>query len=341
MWRYLLIAGLLALADARVMRSKRSTYAPLDQVTLAGFTNQFRQMLLHLIGAEYNATEPLVKQLKIDMATCKAIIGVRQGQCTSCAKGKCKPGLDDIILHYLEKGAEPFVDFGNDFVGWKGWDDMGNWFEGIGHEFTGWGGWNDVGDFFEGIGDWNGWDIAGDFAKDFVDVFADFGKGIDDFFGRRKRALDRKMPARELVTLYRALGKMYARADEIDPEVRECMEQCSECSPFLKATSDETVNEICGPELLKLNQTVFIKMAMLQTQYEKVMDTDNLIVRGVRYDVSSMDVSDPLNIKFTVALLDAMCSDGYTEYQSAEGYLISKPHVSAALMAKEYFDRNC
>ena len=340
MWRYLLTAGLLALVDARVMRTKRS-YAPLDPVSLASFTNQFRQTLLHLIGADYNATEPKAQQLKIDMATCKSIIDLRQGQCKECAQSACEPGVDDIILHYLEQGAEPFIDFGNEFAGWKGWDDMGDWFEGAGESFVSWGGWDDIGGFFENIGSWSGWGDALDFTKDVGNFFGDLGKGIGDLFGRRKRALGKNLSPRELGMIYRALIKIYARAEEISPEVRECMAKCPVCSPFLKATSDETVNEICGPELLQLNQTVFTKMIMLEKQYERVKDTENLIIRGLKYDVSSMDTSDPLNIKFSIAKLDAMCTGGYTEYQTAEGYLMSKPHVSAAVMAREYFDKNC
>ena len=143
------------------------------------------------------------------------------------------------------------------------------------------------------------------------------------------------------MTVYRALKKVYARTEQLDPDVRECMETCPVCSPFLDATPDETVGQICGQELLELNRTVFNAMMKLKTQYARVSDNENLIIRGLRYDVTSMDASDPLNIEFSVALLDAMCSTGYTEYQTADGYLLSKSHVSAALMAKEYFNKNC
>ena len=148
MWQLLLITGLLGLADA-------NSYAPVDPVTLAGFTNQFRQMLMHMIGAEYNATDILAQELQIAMATCKVAIEAQQEQCKSCAKDSCKPGIDEIIIHYLELGAEPFVDFGNDIAGWKGWDDMGDWFQGAGQDFVNWGVWGDYGDFFKDIGNFS------------------------------------------------------------------------------------------------------------------------------------------------------------------------------------------
>ena len=147
MWQLLLITGLLGLADA-------NSYAPVDPVTLAGFTNQFRQMIMHLIGAEFKTTDALVQQLKIAMTTCKIAIGTQRGQCKSCAKDSCKPSVNDKIMHFMNLVAKPFVSVGNDIGTWKGWQDMVDWFQGAGQEFVNWGAWDDIEGFFKDIGNY-------------------------------------------------------------------------------------------------------------------------------------------------------------------------------------------
>ena len=354
MLRLLLALAIVTMAtDAREIMSKRSTYVSLDAYSFTNYFKQFGGTLAHILGTEYNETKTQAEKLKTDMTQCKTLMSTKQDVCKACAKNKCEPGLDDMIVYYLGEAASPFVDFGNMIGDWKGWDDMSDWFEGAGKDFVDWGGWDDMGDFFENIGkgfvNWSGWDDIGDwfenFGKDFVNwsgwddiggVFEDIG-GV---FGRRKRSLmlSKRAGGDQLVHLYRALSKVYSR--EISSEVRACMEKCDSCKPFLSDT-ETMINTICGTELLQLNATYFNAITKMQLVYKLLTDEAVPILTSLKYDKyaipSAVIPEDPSSIGYPEIILRAKYADGYRDFVPTTGYMMMKVPTSAALAAKEYW----
>ena len=344
MWRPLLVVAILTLAtDARDMRSKRATYTDLDAFSFNNYKGQFGSTLAHILGSEYNETKPHAAKLRADMEVCKTLITAKQDVCKSCAKDKCEPGLDDIIVYYLEEAAQPFVDFGNLIGDWSGWDDMGDFFEGAGKDFITWSGWDDIGNFFEnigkGIGGWSGWDDIGDFfvdfGKGFAEGFTDFWDGIGDFLGRRKRSLMLNGAGNEkLAHLYRALTKAYSRQSEISSEARACMEKCDSCDPFL-ADTDTLINTICGEELLQLNASYFLTITKLQLVYKLLSDKEDHILTYLKYDATSFD---PTITGYARIKLGLKFAEGYRDFEPTDGYRLMAVPECAALNAWEYWN---
>ena len=331
--------------------SKRAVYIALDSHSFASFFQQFGGTLAHILGGEYNETKPWAEKLRSDMAQCKTMMEAKQTVCKSCAKSKCKPGVDDIIVHYLGIAASPFVDFGNLIGDWKAWDDMANWFEGAGKGFVNWGGWNDMGDFFENIGkgfvNWPGWGDIGkwfeNFGQDFANFFkndvggwfSDFGNDIGNIFGRRKRSLmlSRRAGGEQLLHLYRALSELYSR--EISSEAKACMQKCDSCTPFLSDT-ETMINTICGPELLQLNATYFNTITKLLLVYKLLTDEKQPIIMSLQYDPTSFDMAIMGYSRIKIAA--KFTASGYSDFAPHQGYMMMKIPTSAALIAKEYWE---
>ena len=358
MWCLVLAIAMVSMAtDAREIMSKRSTYVDVDAYNFGNYFKQFGGTLAHILGEEYNKTKSQAEALKADMTSCKSLMSAKQDICKACAKNKCKPGIDDMIVYYLEEAASPFVDFGNLIGDWKGWDDMSDWFEGAGKDFVNWGGWDDMGDFFENIGkgfvNWSGWNDMGDwfenFGKDFVNFFeddvggffSDIGSGIGDIFGRRKRSLmlSRQATGEQLVHLYRALSKVYSR--EISSEVRACMEKCDSCKPFLSDT-ETMINTICGPELLQLNATYFNAITKIQLVYNLLKNEKEPILKSLKFDPTSYSPAlisgDFQSMGYSKSKLLAMFANGFRDFEPTQGYMMMKVPTSAALAAKEYWE---
>ena len=142
MWRlFLAIATLIMAADGyglRGIKPKRDTsgYVPLDPYSFSNFFQQFVTTLAHLLGTDYNTTKADAESLKADMTSCKALMTAKQELCKSDAKAACEPGLDDIILHYLNEAASPFVDLGNLIGDSQEWASVENWFGKLGSSFA-------------------------------------------------------------------------------------------------------------------------------------------------------------------------------------------------------------
>lgn len=328
------------------IKPKRVTtgYVTLDTYNFGNFFQQFGATLAHLLGSDYNATKADAEELKADFTSCKALIAARQEICKSDAKDACEPGLDDIILHYLNEAASPFVSLGNLFDNPVGWYRMQNYFEGVGKSFVS----SDLANFFanlDGIGDWSGWDDAGDFFKSLGEGFL---SGLKDFFNmdfsfsfRRKRSLMLRERAGgdQLAYFIRALAEMYSRQNkesrEISDEARACMEKCDSCTPFLSDT-ETMINSVCGTELLQRNASYFTTVTKLQLVYSLLIDEKDLIIKELNYDPTSFD---PTITGYSRIEILTKFASGYSYFKPTEGYRLMATPKSAALIAKEYYDK--
>ena len=124
---------------------------------------------------------------------------------------------------------------------------------------------------------------------------------------------------------------------ELDPEVRDCMEKCSSCDPFL-VDEQTRIRMVCGPDFVQLNEKVKSAVSQIKLLYDLVMDDHNLIVSAIKYDTDSFNFAD---LSFGNVTITAFFPGGYQTYKSALPFQASpeKTAVSAALMAKEYYDK--
>lgn len=334
MW-YPVVLGLLVIIGSNLQDTE--ALQPLDPFTLSAFTSQFRECLFHIVYAEKEKTETMADTLKEDMATCKTTLTTQQATCKECAKNKCSPSFGEIIENYLNKALDPIEEVGIDIISWGGWAEMSDFYEGIGEAFIDWGGWGDMKDFFtdiaSGIGNWGGWTDIADFGEDFYNELKKI-EDIFDFdnpFGWKKRDID------TLSSLYRMLAYLHKRKLEqqrrdIDPEVRECMEQCSSCAPFL-GEFRAMVGSVCGQDLLDLNDTVAFRAKVIMLIYQYIVDNTTAIVESISYNPFSLD---PVKGYFTEVTISARFESGYMSYASSVGYRFIAIPTMAALMSLEY-----
>ena len=361
MWRIFVAIATIAMAIEWVAadgwnppkRGSLSTgYQKLDDYNFAAFFQQFGTTIAHLLGSDYNATKAEAEALKKEMATCKELITAKQAVCKTDAKNACEPGLDDIILYYLDEAAAPFVDMAeklsNESAWGQAWQKLATFYGGLGSDFIGMEGWGDMADFFTNLKDgfvsWGGWDDAGDF---FSSLGSGFLSGMNDFFNmdftfnlRRKRALELKERAAgdQLVHFIRALAEMTERKTnynrELSSEARACMEKCDSCKAFLQ-DSEYMITTICGAELLQRNMTFFATLANLNMVYSLLTEKDNPIITSLQYDPTSFSMTI---MGYSRVELWANFAAGYDVFKPSEGYRMMAMPRSAALMAKEYYD---
>ena len=127
------------------------------------------------------------------------------------------------------------------------------------------------------------------------------------------------------------------RRELMDPEVRDCMEKCSSCDPFL-VDEQTRIRMVCGPEFVQLSNRVNVAVSQIKLLYDHVMDDHNLVVTSLQYDTDSFNFAE---VSFESVELTAFFPGGYQTYKSALSFHASseKTAVSAALMAKEYYDK--
>ena len=371
--KLVVVLGILAVTDGRYSLSKRTSPESPTEAAMNYIVRQYRYTLLKILAAKRTELLPKIKTLKEEAPACKAKIATKSEQCKTCAKDECKPSFGEIIEAYLKIGGDymkyPFVEFanlqiwidigdyfnskGDDFLNWSGWGDANDFFDNIFNPLYSWSGWEKIGDTFGSIGDIDFGDIEdlfgdlGDWGLDILGDIGDWGKDLgDDLFGglfrRKKRSVGSlKQRERELwLSLYRAVSNKLDRRD-IDPDVKKCMENCDECTPFLN--TETLLASICGDEFANLNDTVNRTASAIEVIYKRVMDSDNLILTKIAYNPAvKSESSDPKEYGYTEVDLTVKSADGYITYRATNPYNPSSlkyAAASAARFALEYWER--
>lgn len=158
-------------------------------------------------------------------------------------------------------------------------------------------------------------------------------------FGKKKKRSVEYLPESEDIEAESSSDEaeyaLYRRS--IEPEVRQCMERCSVCGPFLQDDATERTRSVCGNTFVELStsDTIMTVVPKLQALYKRVTDDDNLIVSSLECDLSSYSFS---NNAFSRAYINVFFENGYQTYQSVHPFNAGEIPTSAALMAKEYWD---
>ena len=293
----------------------------------------------HIAYADWQAIQPDMDKLKNDTAKCNTTLYQELEKCKSCAKKECEPSLEEIIVYYLEEGAQPFVEFGNMVADWGAWQEIGDFFEDKGEAFANWGGWGTMEDFFSNVGKgfvgWSGWEEFEDLGKTIGSGLVNFGKKFGDI-GKIGDLFRRRRSSKELAYLYRALAELYTREEELDPKVKQCMEKCDVCAPFL-LDKNGMIDSVCGPELRQLNTSVFFRVTRVQLAKTFFEDKGNPIIIKFEYTPAF----DPTIMGFKPVRLTAVVNQGANPsntYVSKNPYKLGQIPATAALMAKEYFE---
>ena len=206
-------------------------------------------------------------------------------------------------------------------------------------------------------------DTVKDIGKGLEDGIKDIGKGLENGIKNLGKSITKvfkpriSLPRISLprISFRRSWGKKRRRSlsyydedlddedealshirREVDPDVRECMEKCASCDPFL-VDEQTRIRLVCGPDFVQLSNDVKSIVSKIKLLYDHVMDDHNPIVSSVECDTDSFSFADLsfANVKITVFF-----EGGYRTYRTELPFhaSVEKTAVSAALMAKEYYD---
>ncbi|KAL4223975.1 hypothetical protein ACF0H5_017434 [Mactra antiquata] len=333
----------------------------LNAETLAGFQGVFYQTIGQHLVAEQELLRPALERQNETMKECREQITVREEQCTSCAQRSCDRSSSSSVGNSFGGLNEWFVNAGNSFVDWQGWQEVGGFFEDVGDWFSdtftsigsGFGDFlggmpNTFSNTFSDIGNafsstWNGFtnfmgDIGSGIGNAFSDVGNFFGDTFGGLFGRKRREIKNtlKMSARRFSMIRKKY--MSKRMEQISPEARQCMERCSQCTPFL---GDQTaiIAGVCGDQ-------VMLDQANMRST---LMDMENLhnanghphfgttpILSKVEYSPTDFQAS---TTSFGNVYVTAVTPSGIVRYRSNYRYRLQNPQVSAVEMAEELIQR--
>ncbi|XP_045178597.2 uncharacterized protein LOC123538508 [Mercenaria mercenaria] len=337
----------------------------LDTEALEGFQSAIYGSIMAHLDAEYQLLQPLIAQQNQSMDRCRGQITVAQESCKTCASSHCQGDFGDWIMGGLGEMGGWFKGAGNSFVDWQGWQDIGgffgdigDWFGGAANSFVNWKGFDDMKNFFGGIGNAfsSGFNSIkhtfsslgssmgsglSSFGTTLGSGLSDFGNtfksGLSSVFGRRRRDVGpQAMTARKLKTIrHRYMAK---RVEELDPETRQCMEQCSECTPFL---GDQTalIGGVCGDQML-LDQAA---MSEVMTNMQALFNANGNPLQGTTPIVSKIefDQSDISLTDFSVGgvYVTAKTPNGVVRYPSNYRYKMQSPQTTADEIAQELIEK--
>ncbi|XP_060580384.1 uncharacterized protein LOC132737147 [Ruditapes philippinarum] len=328
----------------------------MDPKTLEGFQSAIYGNIMAHLDAEYQLLQPELFEHNRSMEFCKGQVETAQEACRICAGIECEGHFGDWITGGLSDMGGWFKGAGNSFVDWKGWEAMGgffgkvgNWFQGAGNSFVGWKGFEDMSNFFSGIGNTfssgfnsvkNGLSSFGNkISNGFSSVgnkigngFKKVGSGFKSVFGRRRRSVRRAMMVHKLRTVrHRYMAK---RQQELDEQTRQCMQKCTECTPFL---GDQTalIGEVCGDDILLEEAAMTELMSKMQALYVangNPLQGTTPIVSKIEYEQTDLDFTD-----FSVGgvYVTATTPNGVIRYASKHRYLMQSPQTTADLLATE------
>ncbi|KAL4223967.1 hypothetical protein ACF0H5_017426 [Mactra antiquata] len=301
----------------------------LNAQTLAGFQGVFYQTIGQHLVAEQELLRPALERQNETMKECREQITVREEQCTSCAQRSCDRSSSSSVGNSFGGLNEWFVNAGNSFVDWQGWQEVGGFFEDV--DFFG-GMPNTFSNTFSDIGNafsstWNG----------FTNFMGDIGSGIG-LFGRKRREIKNtlKMSARRFSMIRKKY--MSKRMEQISPEARQCMERCSQCTPFL---GDQTaiIAGVCGDQVM-LDQA---NMRSTLTDMENLHNANGHPHFGTTPILSKAEYSptdfQASTTSFGNVYVTAVTPSGIVRYRSNYRYRLQNPQVSAVEMAEELIQR--
>ncbi|XP_045179107.2 uncharacterized protein LOC123538792 [Mercenaria mercenaria] len=337
----------------------------LDVETLEGFQSAIYGKIMAHLDAEYQLLQPAIAQQNQSMERCRGLISAAQETCKTCASSRCQGDFGDWIMGGFGEMAGWFKGAGNSFVDWQGWQDLGgffgdigDWFGGAGNSFVNWKGFDDMKNFFGGIGNtfssgfnsvkntFGNWGNSigsglSSFGNTLGSGLSNFGNsftsGLSSVFGRRRRDVGPlAMTSRKLQMIrHRYMAK---RVEELDPETRQCMEQCNECTPFL---GDQTalIGGVCGDQIL-LDQAA---MSEVMTNMQALFNANGNPLQGTTPIVSKIefDQSDFSFTDFSVGgvYVTAKTPNGVVRYPSSYRYKMQSPQTTADEIAQELIEK--
>lgn len=319
MYTFLAVCLILAAANAK----------DLEPSLFQKFQTTVYEVIMQHLDAEYVLLQPAIKQQNETMNECMSMIKTRQETCMSCARSKCdgesiewnevplsgpKNWFEGTAQRPMNTPVSPEV---------RG---IGSWFKNAGNSFINWSGWTDMGNFFK--------NVFGNTGNIFRNVFS--GLKLPDIFGRKRRDVrELNLTARRLQMIRRRY--MPRRMEGFSQEVRECMERCSECTPFLDRTTLTT--EVCGEQVLAAQRVMAEVIGRMEALFEAARRAEQGLtpmVSRVEYDEATCDVHT-----FTCSgvYVTANTPDGVVRYPSAYRYNVQVPHLTATEIALELVEK--
>jgi len=305
---------------ALVASASAMPLTPMDQVSLDSFTKMFRKTLLDKVAVEWNTTLTMTNTLKSKMSTCNTTINRQVESCKTCTQSTCQqnPSFSDYLAlanpyTYLEG---PLNDLTSKFA------DVANL---LGDE---------AGSFFSGIKDVAG-STANQFASSITDTFNTALSGLSSLGGQLTDAGKDIGNALEHAgsSIGHAIGSIFGKR-ELDPKVVECMQKCAPCKPLL-LPKDQMVSQVCGAEIINMNNTITARVNKIKGIYDASLDTTHPILAKVEYDMTSANPQ----MQLTRVFLTVRLNGHEVRYQTSIPYAMMQIPQTAHDMALEYWNK--
>ncbi|XP_053409030.1 uncharacterized protein LOC128559922 [Mercenaria mercenaria] len=255
------------------------------------FIKNFRTTLLEKVALEINNTVDASKKLKVEMDVCKPKIKSKVEECKQCAKIKCasSPTFLDILnianpYNYLK---EPLDNIGSKaMVAVKLVEDQAGGFV------------NSMKNLADSV------KLPPEFKFIYDQISAGLKKAIAELKTLGVDIGNFVIDTGSIIgdTFKDWLGKRRRKRETIDPKVRKCMEQCVSCSPLLKPTQSEIITAVCGPKIVKANETIQKMLTKIQGVYNHTLDEKNPIVDKLQLDPTAVSEFKYTNVHITVYL---------------------------------------